>query len=278
MDYLEHAYETKYYVIDKVNGQINAIHDDSLELTEFKGHFSPFDLDDLELKVCKLAVRNKYEDDLPEPQDTLKGCDSDSNSRLHNLEELTGMGFDENNYSPIPLVGNAASQQGIARPTSTPKPLIGADLNTSDPTHNRGKVKRINSFTPNQEQMETVTKPSKGGTVKSSHARSQAQPSASTQGSTGRPQVQCTACGGADHLRKDCHEDVFCTRCRTRSHATEMCHVPTKTGMSNTICIYCGSTNHMSSRCHNRPNNNKEEPRSTPRDLGCYKYMIASKM
>ena len=102
MDYLEHAYETIYYVINKVNGQINAIHDDSLELTEFKGHFSPFDLDELEMKVCRLADRNKYEDDLPEPQDALQGHDSDSNSRSHNLEELTGMGFDENNYSPIP--------------------------------------------------------------------------------------------------------------------------------------------------------------------------------
>ena len=49
MDYLEHAYETKYYIIDKVNGQTNAIHDGSLELTEFKGHFSPFDLDELEM-------------------------------------------------------------------------------------------------------------------------------------------------------------------------------------------------------------------------------------
>ena len=47
IDYLEHAYRTRYYVINKVNGQINAIHDDSLELTEFKGHFSPFDLDNL---------------------------------------------------------------------------------------------------------------------------------------------------------------------------------------------------------------------------------------
>ena len=47
-----------------------------------------------------------------------------------------------------------------------------------------------------------------------------------------------------------------------------MCCVPNKTGMSNTICIYCGSTNHISTRCHNRPNDNREEPRSTPRDLG----------
>ena len=36
------AYGTRYYVIDKVNGDINAIHDQSLELTEFKGRFSPF--------------------------------------------------------------------------------------------------------------------------------------------------------------------------------------------------------------------------------------------
>ena len=27
LDYLEHAYGTRYYVIDKVNGDINAIHD-----------------------------------------------------------------------------------------------------------------------------------------------------------------------------------------------------------------------------------------------------------
>ena len=147
IDYLEHAYRTRYYVINKVNGQINAIHDDSLELTEFKGHFSPFDLDNLELKVCKLAARERYEEDAFEPQDVLQGHDSDSNLRSQNLEELTGMGFDENNYSPIPPVGKTVVQQGATRLTSTPKLMVGADLNTSDPTHNRGKVNRINSFT-----------------------------------------------------------------------------------------------------------------------------------
>ena len=54
MDYLECAYGTKYYVIDKVMGQI----------TEFKGRLSPFDLNNLESKVCKLAVGNEYENDL----------------------------------------------------------------------------------------------------------------------------------------------------------------------------------------------------------------------
>ena len=37
--YLEHAYGTKYYIIDQVNGQISAIHDDSIELTKFLGRF-----------------------------------------------------------------------------------------------------------------------------------------------------------------------------------------------------------------------------------------------
>ena len=31
LDYLEHAYGTRSYVIDKVSGDINAIHDESLE-------------------------------------------------------------------------------------------------------------------------------------------------------------------------------------------------------------------------------------------------------
>ena len=52
ISYLEHAYGTKYYIIDQVNGQINVtIHDKSLELTEFTGCFGPFNLDKLEQKI-----------------------------------------------------------------------------------------------------------------------------------------------------------------------------------------------------------------------------------
>ena len=138
------------------------------------------------------------------------------------------MAFDENNYSPIPPVSRVTSQQGMTRPTSTLKPMEGIDLNTSDLTHNRGKVNRINSFTTTQEQTDTVTKQSKGGPVKSSEARSQSQPTTSNQGELCRPQINCTACGGTDHLRKDCHEDVFCNRCRTRSHTTEVSCVSVK--------------------------------------------------
>ena len=64
LDYLEHAYRTRYYVIDKVNRDINAIHDVSLKQTEFKGPFSPFNLDNLEAKVCRLALGDKYEEDV----------------------------------------------------------------------------------------------------------------------------------------------------------------------------------------------------------------------
>ena len=118
IDYLEHAYGTRYYVVDKVNGQVNVIHDDSIELMEFKGCFSPFDLDNLELKVCRLAVRDRYEENLFEHQDAFQGHNSNSNSQ--NLEESTGVGFDENNFSPIPPVDKTASQQRTTKPKLTP--------------------------------------------------------------------------------------------------------------------------------------------------------------
>ena len=48
--YVEHAYGKKYYVVNQVNGNINAIHDDTIESIGFEGYFCPFDLDELELK------------------------------------------------------------------------------------------------------------------------------------------------------------------------------------------------------------------------------------
>ena len=102
LDYLECAYGTRYYIINKVNSDINAIHNESLKLTEFKGHFIPFDLDNLEVRVCRLALGNRDEEDSTEPQEAPQICLSDP--RMLNMEEYEGMGFDENNYSPIPPV------------------------------------------------------------------------------------------------------------------------------------------------------------------------------
>ena len=98
------------------------MHDDSLELTEFKGRFSPFNLDNFESKVCRLALGDKYEEDVFEQQDAPQRRYSDPSPRAQNMEEYEGMGFNENNYSPIPLVSGVTSQHGNSRPTSTLKP------------------------------------------------------------------------------------------------------------------------------------------------------------
>ena len=70
IDYLERTYGTRYYVIDKVNSDINAIHDESLELTEFKGHFSPFDFrelggENLQISSWKRWRRRYWETERP---------------------------------------------------------------------------------------------------------------------------------------------------------------------------------------------------------------------
>ena len=217
LDYLERAYRTRYYVIDKVSGDINAIHDESLELREFKGHFSPFDLGNLETKVCRLALGNRDEMDAVESQNTPQVCYPDP--RTLNMDEYEGMGFE--GYSPIAPFSQITSHHINSRLTSTPKPTEVQQLNISDPTHNRGKINRVNSFDAAQEWVKADA--SKGGPFKSSDARGHPQPGTSNQSESHRPQIICTTCRRNDHLRKDCHEDVFCNKCRTRSHTTEMC-------------------------------------------------------
>ena len=61
--YLEHAYGTKYYLVDQINGNINAIYNNNIEPTDFVGHFSPFDLEQLEFDIWRLADHCKGEDD-----------------------------------------------------------------------------------------------------------------------------------------------------------------------------------------------------------------------
>ena len=116
--------------------------------------------------------------------------------------------------------GQKALEQ-ISVPTSTPRPEGGLHLHSSDPTHNRGKVQIVNSFAGMSGQLRSqqadkepssVQTLGKGGKKKSSQgaqANTQPQPSTSSNPSprntgTGRPQVHCSACGGNDHLRKDC--------------------------------------------------------------------------
>ena len=53
--YLECAYGTRYYVVDKITGNIGTIHNNSIKLTDFFGHFGPFNLKELEFNVCRVA-------------------------------------------------------------------------------------------------------------------------------------------------------------------------------------------------------------------------------
>ena len=264
LDCLQRAYGTKYFVIDKVNGDINAIHDESLELTEFKGRFRPFDLDDLEIKIDMLSKRARDEEDHEEQEITPRLRLRDT--RTLNMDAYEGMGLDINKYSPIQPINREPQKLVTPRPTSTPK-LDDLILNRSDPTDNRGKIKRINSFEIAQERATNSGKISKGGPVKRAGSRILQEPSTSSHAEQRRQQLNCTACGRQDHLRKDCREDVFCNNCRTRSHATEVCRALSQHTPGNILCIYCGSINHTSSNCRNKPNDNREEPRSTPRDL-----------
>ena len=78
------------------------------------------------------------------------------------MDEYEGMGFNVNNYSPIQLINWESPKTVTPRPTSTPK-LDDLILNRSDPTDNRGKIKRINSFEIAQERAASSLKISKGG-------------------------------------------------------------------------------------------------------------------
>ena len=81
---------------------------------------------------------------------------------------------------------------------------------------------------------------------------------------TGRPSIQCTACGEYSHWRKDCPYDNFCTTCNNHDHATHMCRA---TQQSPTICIHCGSTDHRPGNCPSNPWDNREQPCETPDTL-----------
>ena len=89
---------------------------------------------------------------------------------------------------------------------------------------------------------------------------------------TGRPTIQCTACGEYSHWRRECPYDNYCTTCENHNHGTHMCRARRQATnnqgqqgqRSLQICIHCGSMEHNSSNCQRRPGNNREQPHSTP--------------
>ena len=61
--YLEWAYGSRHYVVNKITGNISAIHDDSIKPTDFFGCFGPFNLKELEFDVCRVADHHNGKDD-----------------------------------------------------------------------------------------------------------------------------------------------------------------------------------------------------------------------
>ena len=60
---MEQAYSTKYHMVDKINGNISAFHNNSIEPADFFGCFSPFNLKELGFNVCRVADHHNSEDD-----------------------------------------------------------------------------------------------------------------------------------------------------------------------------------------------------------------------
>ena len=63
IQYLERAFCTNIYLIDKVTGSLFAVHDDHIESTGLCGSECVFDLQELEFNICDLADRRNREDD-----------------------------------------------------------------------------------------------------------------------------------------------------------------------------------------------------------------------
>ena len=63
IQYLERAFCTKIYLIDKVTGSLFAVHDDHIKSTGLCGSECVFNLQELELNICELADRRNGEDD-----------------------------------------------------------------------------------------------------------------------------------------------------------------------------------------------------------------------
>ena len=63
IQYLERAFGTNTYLIDKVTGSLFTLHDDHIESTGLCGSECVFDLQELEFHICDLADQRNGEDD-----------------------------------------------------------------------------------------------------------------------------------------------------------------------------------------------------------------------
>ena len=55
--FLEGAFGTKHFIIDKINGQMAGIYDDKIEVIEYQAQMEPFNLDQLNVVMATLRQR-----------------------------------------------------------------------------------------------------------------------------------------------------------------------------------------------------------------------------
>ena len=84
----------------------------------------------------------------------------DSHSRIQNIDDLKDMGLNITECSPIPTIGDSVPQTPVRSgtntpvPISTPRPVGGSHLQSSDPIPNEENAHMNNSFTGIATQVE----------------------------------------------------------------------------------------------------------------------------
>ena len=186
---------------------------------------------------------------------------------------------------------NKKAPQGSGTQTIPPpscKKLTSTGGTQTSPPKNPHRQVDQGQLDCNEESQLANTTSSKGKKTKKSISKAPPHPGPSTGPAvgprnyftsrnlgTGRPTIQCTACGEYSHWRRECPYDNYCTTCKNHDHATHMCRAHRQTNnnpgqqdqQSPQICVYCGSPEHSSSNCHRRPWDNREQPNSTPNFL-----------
>ena len=90
---------------------------------------------------------------------------------------------------------------------------------------------------------------------------------------TGRPTIQCTACGEHSHWRREFPYDNCCTTWNNHDHATHMCRAPKQTPQQSPVtCVYvtgCGQSASTHASCnlgelHSSTERGISFPHSTP--------------
>ena len=139
----------------------------------------------------------------------------------------------------IQTTNQKASQVGGTQTTPPPplrKPTSTGGTQTSPPKDKPHRQVGQGQLDHNQEGQPASAAASQGKKTKKSTAEVPPHPGPSTGPSagprhdftlrnlgTGRPIIQCTACGKYSHWRRDCPYDNYCTMCKNHDHATHMC-------------------------------------------------------